>query len=314
MHAVLGRGKNSTVIAHPQDPKLAIKLSRLSRYTRRRSARLKAAGRTAEAKLAVRRDAANVGRRFDGIAAGLRAGMLTPHLVASAPCRVPTLTPGGRTFTHASVMERARCDLVKFSKDGLLKTDKLARRLIFQVLWTLAALQRNLGRSFRHNDSGLQNILVRRTPAPARKYVLSKRYQFCLPAGIDSCLSDFDFVNCGGDRRLSNSRVGKGGRYDISATPNLSYDARLFLTSFRRHADAGRLPATARWLHSLNLGSQARSEAYSRHLEPRQLLKSKFFAKLRKHKDAAECAPRPSETYAISSERSKEHGKQAKSK
>lgn len=303
MH-VLGRGKNSTVVAHPRDSSLAIKLSRLSRYTRRRAARLRAAGRSAEARLAVRRDAVNVGRRFDAIAAGLRRAGRTPHLVASAPCRVPALPAGTPRFTHASSMERARCDMLKFSKRGRLRTDGVARRLIFQVLWTLAALQRALGRAFRHNDSGLQNVLIRRGRAPARRYVLSRKYQFCLPAGLDSCLSDFDFVNSEGDRRLRNSRVGRGGGggggdFGISASPNTSYDARLFLCSFRRHVDAGRLPATTRWLDSLNLGSQARSEARDKHLEPHRLLRSKFFAEYRKQGDGGGCASRARETYDL---------------
>lgn len=273
---VLGRGKNSLVIE--KSPTLALKLSRFSHRTRRASARLRGLGAHAAARAVERKDAASVARRFDAMAPQLRA-TLTPHLVASRPARLPQLSSLkiSAKFTHACCMERARCDLLRFAAGGGLKSDALARRVIFQVLWTLAALQAGLGRDARHNDTGVGNVLVRRQAAPARTYRLGGRV-WCLKRGLDTCLSDWDFLNAP-QKGLQNARVGNG-RYGIGSGANPSYDARLFLCSVWRHVNLDSLPATRRWLQRLRLGPRARLESYSKRLDPRALLRSKYFAVL----------------------------------
>lgn len=224
---------------------------------RGKNGRVVTAGRGAFALKISKHD--GVAGAFDAMTPYLRR-TATPHLVVSLP-----ISPG------QTLMERARGDLLAVP----VKSDAAARRVLFQALWTVAALQARLGRGARHNDTGLANWLVRRRACGARAYETAGR-RWVLPRGRDVCLADWDFLHAP-RRGLVNSRV-VGGRYGIRARVNQTYDARLLLISFQRRADLDRLPETRRWLASLGLGTRARVEDSSpRRLSPKKLLKSKFF-------------------------------------
>lgn len=217
----------------------------------------------------------------DGLAERLR------HLLAA---RLAALTPVQRRHTNVCFMERFDGSLTDWLTRAPRLDDRVVRGIVFQVLYTLACLQRVLP-GFRHNDLSTNNVLVR----VAARQAVEATYVFRgaafhvrgLPVLV--ALTDYDFVHVPGHALLSNERI-TGGRYPrMGPGPNASYDAHLFLKSvqrcLRRRGPAagagGGTPQTEQFLESLRLSAEDRETAELAHCVPAALLRRPYFEALR---------------------------------
>jgi hypothetical protein len=152
-------------------------------------------------------------------------------------------------YNSISIVKRYSSDITKFVKT-MKMTDEVLAVVVFQVMYSLAALQRYISR-FRHNDMSTNNVFVSVDPAPQkREYVAytvgdGKSETFYLPRiGVDVALADYDFasgntVGVPGLESLSpirNVKVKVGGwanvdEWFINPVEHKSYDAQYFLYS-----------------------------------------------------------------------------------
>ena len=216
------------------------------------------------------------------------------HLLAT---RLSTLTPAQRRHTNVCFMERFDGSLT----DWLLRTphlgDAAMRGVTFQVLYTLAALQRALP-GVRHNDLSTNNVLVRHVPQGVDAlYTCAGRRFRVSRVPVLVAMTDYDFVHVPGHAALSNERI-TGGKYPrMSASANPSYDAHLFLSSLRRclrRRGVHGAPQAEQFLNSLQLSSEDRLVTPLPHCTPAILLRHAYFRPLRA---AAAVAAPPCPTY-----------------
>lgn len=208
-----------------------------------------------------------------------------PRLDALLRERLRSLSPMQKRFNNLCFMEPFDSNLTKYLLRGRYAEAQL-RAMVFQVLYTLAALQRLLP-GFRHNDLSTNNVLVKRLGAAG----LSASYT--LPGGRGTfvvrrvpvlvALSDYDFLHVPNTRALSNERV-TGGKYRVNGARNASYDTHFFLKSVGKCL-AKRSPrafgATRAFLRSLPLRAEDRQDTEIPGLDPLTVLGHAYFSPLR---------------------------------
>ena len=202
------------------------------------------------------------------------------QLAPLLPARLAKLTPRQIAVSHVCLMELCSCTLTTFVARSALATDRVMRCLIFQVVYTLACLQKILP-GFRHNDLSTNNVLIKKPPGPATtRYVVGGR-TFCTDnMPVAAVLTDFDFTHVPGHAVLSNERI-VGERYGISNDANEGYDVHLFLKSLskcltRRSA----APLTRAFLAGLGLEAHSRPANRAPHLDPMRVLGNAYFEPL----------------------------------
>ncbi len=209
----------------------------------------------------------------DGLARRLR-GLLRARLAA--------LTAAQSLHTNVCFMEKFDSSLTAYLRAGT--TDAVACGVVFQVVYTLAALQRLLP-GFRHNDLSTNNVLVRAVPPWTGAYAINRRTYF-VTVPVFVALADYDFLHVPGHATLSNERI-LGGRYpDMSAAPNPSYDVHLFLASVERCLRGQHVPRTHEFLRSLGLHASDRIHTVVPKLFPGVLVMHPYFDSLLKPRRA----------------------------
>lgn len=268
------------------------------------------AGDVQGARIARDMDSIRVSSNFARVTAGL-VQSVSPHFVvvfcdhdckSFAPRlgpllreRLKQLTPAQKRYNNVCFMEVFHTNLTKFLT-GSSYDENTLRVLIFQVVYTLAALQKRFP-GFRHNDLSTNNVLLKRLRvAPAVEYRIDGQ-TFRTSAPVLAALSDYDFTHVPGHVGLSNERV-MFGKYKVDGRRNDSYDTHFFLKSVlkciqRRTAS---LPQTTAFLRRLRLRPQDRQNGTSfPRLRPSALLRDPYFAPLRR---AAAGAGPPGATYS----------------
>lgn len=245
---------------------------------------------------AKRLDSIQVSSNFAKMTAGL-LDTVSPHFVVvycDTDCksfaprlgvllqeRLKTLTPFQKRFNNVCFMEVFHDNMTKY----LLRAkydEATLRGAVFQVLYTLAALQKLLP-GFRHNDLSTNNVLVKKLrSAPLMSYTFGgQTYYVAVPLLV--ALSDYDFTHVPNHPQLANERV-IFGKYRVDGRANDSYDPHFFLKSVmkciqRRTAE---FPQTWAWLNSLRLKQEDRQNntVFAR-LRPAELLKQAYFEPLK---------------------------------
>jgi len=294
----LGAGKYSDVFKVTRGRRSAVmKLSYYRDDTLKRFARSKRRGDLAGARRVKQQDAISVAAAFSRLTSRLIEARVSPHFVmvycdadcrefslrmaALLPERLKTLTPVQLKYNNVCLMEVMSSDMTKYLTRGRYDEPAL-RGLLFQVLYTLAALQRVLP-GFRHNDISTNNVLVKKLPAPAAIGYTLGGTRFVVPGvRVLAALSDYDFTHVPNFPGLANERV-LNGRYSVDAKPNASYDSHFFLKSVlkclaRRRSSA--FPQTRAFLRSLDLRTQDRQDEEIASLAPALLLRHAYFAPL----------------------------------
>jgi hypothetical protein len=293
----LGSGKYSDVFSvRSGSRRLAMKISYYRDGTLSDVARRALRGDLDGAAAARQRDAVCVSWAFSAFTAGISRSV-SPHFVAvhvSRDCdglaerlrpllaaRLRTLTEAQRRHNNVSFMERFDANVTRYLLLGDL-SDAVLCGLIFQIVYTLAALQKLLP-GFRHNDLSTNNVLLRYVPQRTVAYQFeSHHFAVCLPVWV--AMSDYDFTHVPGHRTLSNERI-LGGKYpQMSASDNPSYDTHLFLKSVHRclaKRGDSHAPRTRAFLASLALRDQDRLAEPMPRLVPAALLRHAYFDVLR---------------------------------
>ena len=216
---------------------------------------------------------------------GADADRLSSRMGPLLSARLPRLGPEQARRCHVCVMELFGCTMTAVASDGRVANDDMVRDLIFQVVYTLACLQR-LVPGFRHNDLSSNNVLVRRRKSGPGSCHASYDFEgtvYVTHTPYFAALSDFDFTHARGQPELSNERVLRG-TYGIGAEDNASYDTHLYLRSLRSGLmkSPRRFRETLRFLHALPFTpGRLRPERESPDLVPRRLLRHPYFAPLR---------------------------------
>ncbi len=244
---------------------------------------------------AKRRDAIQVSSAFSRIAKRLMRGV-SPHFVlvycdqdckAFAPRlgpllreRLKALSPVQQKYNNVCFMEMFDDNMTRFLNEK--RYDEAAlRAMIFQVLYTLAALQKAFP-GFRHNDLSTNNVLVKKLSRPTLvSYAFGGKTYYVNVAEF-AALSDYDFTHVPKHPYLANERV-LSGKYKVDGRRNDSYDTHFFLKSvlkcIQRRADE--FPRTMDFLKRLRMRQEDRQNAtVMRHMAPAALLRDPYFEPL----------------------------------
>lgn len=244
-----------------------------------------------------RLDSIQVSSNFAKMTAGLM-GSVSPHFVlvyCDADCksfaprlgallrnRLKELTPLQKRYNNVCFMEAFHSNMTKFLVEGSYSEDSL-RSMVFQVVYTLAALQKKLP-GFRHNDLSTNNVLIKKMEKkPLLRYSLGGTTWY-VANDILPALSDYDFTNVPNHPTLTNERV-YSGRYKVDGRRNDSYDTHFFLKSVLKciQRRVEEFPATAEFLKRLQMKEEDRQNGNTfRRLVPSQLLKDPYFHSLKK--------------------------------
>lgn len=204
-----------------------------------------------------------------------------PRLGVLLQERLKSLTPFQKRYNNVCFMEVFHDNMTKYLMRS--KYDEATLRgAVFQVLYTLAALQKLLP-GFRHNDLSTNNVLVKKLRS---KPVLSYTFggdTFYVAVPLLVALSDYDFTHVPKHPQLANERV-IFGRYRVDGRPNDSYDTHFFLKSVMKciQRRAAEFPQTWAWLNGLRMKQEDRqNNTVFPRLRPAALLKDPYFAPLK---------------------------------
>ena len=204
-----------------------------------------------------------------------------PRLRALLPERLKTLTPFQKRYNNVCFMEVFDTDLTKYLQFQKYDENTL-RTIVFQVVYTLAALQKRFP-GFRHNDLSTNNVLLKKLrAAPVLSYSFGGN-TFYTAAPVLAALSDYDFTHVPNHPELSNERV-MFGKYRVDGRPNDSYDTHFFLKSVMKciQRRTKEFPATWAFLNRLRMRQEDRQNntVFAR-LRPAALLRDAYFAPLK---------------------------------
>ena len=155
------------------------------------------------------------------------------------------------------------------------------RGVLFQVLYTLAALQKVLP-GFRHNDLSSNNVLVKTLPRAVTYGYSFEGRSYVVRSRLLVGLSDYDFTHVPGHPSLQNERV-LNGRYKVDGSRNPSYDPHFFLKSVAKALTLrqAKFPETMAFLKSIGMRSDLdRLDAPIPGFTPARLLTHAYFAPL----------------------------------
>lgn len=244
---------------------------------------------------AKRQDAIQVGVQFARLTTAL-VESVSPHFVvvycdedctSYAPRlgpllkdRLKELSPLQKRYNNVCFMEVFHDDMTKFLTRRAYTEDSL-RAMIFQVVYTLAALQKRLP-GFRHNDLSTNNVLVKKLRhRPLLSYTFDG-VTYYVSNNILPALSDYDFTNVPNHPELTNERV-YSGKYKVDGKRNDSYDTHFFLKSVLKciHRRAEAFPATMDFIRRQRLKEEDRQNgSVFPRLAPRTLLRDPYFRPL----------------------------------
>lgn len=277
---------------------LAVKLSYYQEATIRAYAHHAHQGNVNAAHIAKDQDAISVSQAMAEVAKQMMLHGVSPHFVKvfceadahNLPHKLRPLLPHRKLtsqqckYSHVCIMELYSCNLTDFITQHKSLDDEVLKTLIFQVLYTLACLQK-LFPGFRHNDLSTNNVLVKSTRPTCTRYAFGDMHPVYTNTEFLAALADFDFTHVPKHDVLSNERV-LSGKYKIQAHPNDSYDTHFFLSSMLRclrRRDKTLFPTTWQFMASVHLGKYAeRLDVHIPHLIPTSLLSHRYFASLRK--------------------------------
>jgi hypothetical protein len=243
------------------------------------------------ARLEKEQDSIAVSSNFSNVTSSLLKKNITPHFVnifveqdvknfaSKIPGlhkRLETLTYYQKIYNHVTFMDLFEMDMTEFlTKHVFLDND--IRNIIFQIIYTLAAMQQILP-GFRHNDLSTNNILVKRS-SDLSMYKVSDM-TFYIESNFFVAITDYDFVHCPGIKKLMNRRVFSGS-YKVNEEINASYDVHLFLKSvlkcLTKIKPDIKLSSTRSFLKDLNLLTNDRHPQELDQLIPNNLLKHSYF-------------------------------------
>jgi hypothetical protein len=298
----IGSGKYSDIFSVDDETnKFAMKVS----YYREESvkdfvSRIKE-GDVKGAKVVKNADAISISIKFSEIAKKMKDHAITPHFLHSYESvdiknfidkipilhkRAKELSPLQRKYNHVSFMELYDTDLTTYlSKKPF--DDAVARQLIFQVVYSIAATQRLL-KDWRHNDLSTNNVLVKSTDSTPCSYTVADM-TFFTNMSYSISIIDYDFVHADVNR-LRNNRV-TSGRFKVSPQKNESYDVHFFLKSVMKCIAKNKksdVKETTAFLQSLGLEESDRCEKELPHIFPLELMKNPYFDTLRTSGHVAE--------------------------
>ena len=279
-------------------PCVAAKLSYYQEATIRAYAHHAHLGNVTAAHTAKDQDAISVAMAMAEVAKQMLLHGVSPHFVKvfceadvrNLPKKLKPLLPHRQLtaqqckYSHVCIMELYSCNLTDFISRHRPLDDVVLKTLIFQVLYTLACLQK-LFPGFRHNDLSSNNVLVKPAPPECTRYAFADMHPVYTSAPFFAALADFDFTHVPNHDVLSNERV-LNGKYKIQSHPNNSYDTHLFLNSLyrclKRRRTQSLCPQTWHFMAGLQLGNYAeRLDVHIPHLVPRCVLSHQYFASLR---------------------------------
>jgi len=240
------------------------------------------------------RDSIAVSEIFSKITKALLNKKITPHFihvieeqdvkgfVSKIPGmhkRLKTLTVLEKMYNHVTFMDLFDTDLTALLlKQSLGDAD--IRVIIFQVVYTLAAVQKTLP-GFRHNDLSTNNVLVKVGGGCPTRYEVNNTLYYTDTTYFVS-ITDYDFVHVPRIGMLNNTRI-TSGNYRVQGETNASYDVHLFLKSISKclaRDNFEEAHETRAFLASLMLHSNDRFENEIHSLVPARLLAHAYFKPL----------------------------------
>lgn len=196
--------------------------------------------------------------------------------------RLADLTPFQRRYNNVCFMEVFSCDMTKYLTRSSYDETTL-RMLIFQVLYSIAAMQKLLP-GWRHNDLSTNNVLVKKLRKPVASSYTVDSTTYYTETPIFVAINDYDFLHVPGHPRLQNQRV-MGGNYKVDGAPNASYDTHFFLKSVLRciaKKPRSEFAKTVAFLKDIGLKDQDRQNDEIEGLDPSTLLAHPYFSPLKK--------------------------------
>ena len=194
--------------------------------------------------------------------------------------RLTKLTENQLKYNNVVFMDKYDSDMTSFLSHH--KHDNILKKLIFQVMFAVCAAQKAL-QGWRHNDLSTNNVLVKKSTSKTYTYSIGTT-SYCFETNIDIAIIDFDFVNVPGV--LNNERV-TGGGYGVSSKKNVSYDTHFFMKSVSRcmykNKQHPECMETMNFLKDLNLKRTDRQTDEIISLDPRNIIKHKFFDSLKQN-------------------------------
>jgi hypothetical protein len=294
----IGTGKYSDIFAvFKGGDSFAMKISYYTEETIDKFIKKKRYGDLEGAKREKEQDSILVSEKFSKVTTVLLNKKITPHFVRvfeeqdvknfankipGLEKRLGNLTTYQRMYNHVAFMDLFDTDLTRLLTCKVLEENDI-KIVIFQILYTIAATQHALP-GFRHNDLSTNNVLVRNN----KKKTVS-RYDvdgmvFYTPTKYAVAVTDYDFVHVPSIKILNNRRV-LSGNYKVSDENSVSYDANLFLKSVIKCStkpyEKTPYTETHKFLNSLETFTDDRHPHEIPSLDPRKLLKHKYFDSLR---------------------------------
>lgn len=290
----IGSGRNSDVfLVSGLGSRVVVKVSYYRSETLEKFAALARAGRVREAMAVKRRDAVSVGAAMGVIGNSLQRRKISPHFVtqyATADCKDfydkickmvdrKSMSRVQKRYTNLAFLDKYDENMTRFLTRFDI-TDDVCRALIFQVLYTLAALQSRYT-GFRHNDLSTNNVLVRRcTPRLRATYVVGSE-SYNVSTQFKTALSDYDFAHI--PKKMENERVTSGRYPGMTTDANKSYDVHFFLKSVQKCIlkKSSSAPKTRAFLRKLALRRKDRLSVEIPNLDPLVVLRDPFFQPLK---------------------------------
>ena len=292
----IGTGKYSDIFAvHRGDDSFAMKISYYTEDTIDKFMKKKRHGDIDGAKREKEQDSILVSEKFSKITTVLLDKKITPHFVRvfeeqdvknlaskipGLEKRLQNLSTYQRMYNHVAFMELFDTDLTRLLTHKVLEENEI-RIVIFQILYTIAAVQHSLP-NFRHNDLSTNNVLIRNN----RKKTVT-RYNvddmiFYTQTNYDVAVTDYDFVHIPSIKILNNRRV-MSGNYKVHDDNNISYDVHLFIKSVYKCLIKAYSSGTDthKFLKSLETFEDDRYPHEIPSLNPRTLLKHEYFNSLK---------------------------------
>jgi len=255
------------------------------------------------ARKAKNKDSIMVSSSFANATNTLMAKKASPHFVyvyCNADCRhladkLTAVIPPNRMkesskiqlkYNNVSFMEQFSSDMTHWIRGkSRMVTDETLQKAIFAVVYTLAVLQKTYP-GFRHNDLSTNNVLIKSLRKPMNiGYAFGGQSYYVKDMPVLVALSDYDFTHVPGHHSLANERV-INGKYQVTETPNTTYDTHFFLKTVLKNLRASRrnVPATMAFLDSLPFNQELDrlDTKQIRGLEPDVLLQHPYFDSLRR--------------------------------
>lgn len=205
-----------------------------------------------------------------------------PRLGPVLRARLKELTPYQTKYNNVCFMEYFHTNMTNYLVRGRY-TEASLRSMIFQVVYTLAALQKRLP-GFRHNDLSTNNVLIKKLRTTPLLAYEAEGSTFYVANNVLPALADYDFTNVPDHATLQNERV-YSGKYKVDARRNDSYDTHFFLKSVLKciQRRVAQFPQTWSFLKGLGMKQEDRqNNVVMARLKPAALLRHSYFAPLTK--------------------------------